>query len=63
MPKSLITDSEKNTSTYNPNRPTYFKMQTEDSPNKRNPRDLQESTRCGHQGHQTDYTLFIKRAN
>ena len=36
MPKILVTDSDRDTSTYNPNRPSYFKMQTEDNPNKRN---------------------------
>ena len=34
MPKTLITDSDRDTSTYNPNRPTYFNMQTEDNPKK-----------------------------
>ena len=63
MPKTLITDSDRDTSTYSPNRPTYFKMQTEDNPNKRNPRDLQESTKCGHQGLQTNCTVSIKIAN
>ena len=63
MPKTLITDSERDTSTYNPNRPTYFRMQLEDNPNTRDPRDLRESTKCGHQGLQTNYTVFIKKAN
>ena len=63
MPKILITDSDKDTSTYNPNRPTYFKMKIDDNPNKRHPRDLRESTKCGHQGLQTNYTVFKKKAN
>ena len=63
MPKTLITDSDRDTSTYNPNRPTYFKMQTKDNPNKINSRDLQESTKCGHQGLQTNSTVSIKKAN
>ena len=38
-------------------------MQTEDNPNKRNSRALQESTRCGHQGHQTDSIMLIRKTN
>ena len=63
MPKTLITDSDRDTSTYNPNRPTYFKMQPEDNPNKRDPKDLRESTKSGHQGLQTNSTVSIKKAN
>ena len=63
MPKTLITDSDRDTSTYNPNRPTYFRMQPEDDPNTRDPRDLQESTKCDHQGLQTNNIVSIKKAN
>ena len=63
MPKTLITDSDRDTSTYNPNRPTYFKMKTKDNPNKRNSRALQESTKCGHEGLQTKCTISIKKTN
>ena len=38
-------------------------MQTEDNPNKKNSRDLQESTRRGQQGHQTNSTMFISKTN
>ena len=38
-------------------------METEDNPNKRNSRDLQESTRCGQQGHQTHSTVLIRKTN
>ena len=63
MPKTLITDLDRDTLPYNPNRPSYFNMQTEDNPNKRNPRVYEKSTKCGHQGLQTDYTIFIKKSN
>ena len=63
MPKTLITDSDNDTSTYNPNRPSYFKMKTKDNPNKRNPRVLQKRTKCGHDGFQTNNTVSIKKAN
>ena len=63
MPKTLITNSDRDTSTYNPNRPSYFKIQTEDNLNKRNPRALRKSTKCGHQGIQTNTTLSIKKSN
>ena len=38
MPKTLITDPDRDTSPYNPNRPSYFNMQTKDNPNKKQPR-------------------------
>ena len=38
-------------------------MQTEDNPNKRNSRALQESTRCGQQCHQTDNIILIRKTN
>ena len=63
MPKTLITDLDRDTSTYNPNMPTYFNIQIEDNPNTKNPRDLQESTKCGHQGLQTNCTVSIKKSN
>ena len=63
MPKTLITDSDKDTSTYNPNKPTYFRMRPEDNPNTRDPRALRESTKCGKQGLQTDSTVSIQKAN
>ena len=43
MPKTLITDPERDTSPYNPNRPSYFNMQTKDNTNKRNPRDFEKA--------------------
>ena len=63
MPKILITDLDRDTSTYNPNRPTYFKMPTEDNPNKRNPRALRKSTKCGHKGLQSNCKVFINKDN
>ena len=63
MPKTLITDPDRDTSPYNPNRPSYFNMQTEDNPNRRNPRDLRKNTKCGQQGLQTNSTVSIKKAN
>ena len=38
-------------------------MQTEDNPNKINSRDLQENTRCGQKGHQTDRVMLIRKTN
>ena len=32
MPKTLITDPDRDTSPYNPNRPSYFNMQKENNP-------------------------------
>ena len=34
MPKTLIIDLDRDTSPYNPNRPNYFSMQTENKPSK-----------------------------
>ena len=34
MPKTLITDLDRDTSPYNPNRPSYFNMKIEKNPNK-----------------------------
>ena len=61
MPKTLITDPDRDTSPYNPNKPSYFNMQIEDNPNKRNLRALRKSTKCGHQGPQTNNTVSIKK--
>ena len=38
-------------------------MQTEDNLNNRNSRALQESTRCGQQGNQTDSVMLIRKTN
>ena len=38
-------------------------MLTEDNPNKKNSRDLQERTRCGQQGNQTDIVMLIRNTN
>ena len=43
MPKTLITDLDRDTSPYNPNRPGYFSMQTENNPSKRNSRDFEKA--------------------
>ena len=63
MPKIMITDSDSDTSIYNPNRATYFKMQTKGNPNTRDPRDFQESTKCGKQGLHIDNTVSIQKSN
>ena len=41
-PKTLITDLDRDTSTYNPNRPSYFSMQTGNNPSKRDSRDFKK---------------------
>ena len=43
MPKTLITDLDRDTSSYNPNRPSYFSMQTKNNPSKRNPRAFKKA--------------------
>ena len=42
-PKTLITDPDRDTSTYNPNRPSYFSMQTKNNPSKRDSRAFEKS--------------------
>ena len=63
MPKTLITYLDRNTSPYNPNRPSYFSMQTENNPSKRNPRAFEKSQSVVTKGLQTNSTVFIKKAN
>ena len=63
MPKTLITDLGRDTSPYNPNRPSYFSMQTEDNPNKRNPRAFKKAQSVFTKGLQTRNTVFIKKTN
>ena len=43
MPKTLITDLDRDTPPYNPNRPSYFSMQTENNPSKRDSRDFEKA--------------------
>ena len=43
MPKTLIIDPNRDTSPYNPNRPSYFNMQTQNNPSKRNPRAFEKA--------------------
>ena len=62
-PKTLITDLDRDTSPYNPHRPSYFSMQTENNPSKRNPRAFKKSQSVVTKGIQTNNTVFIKKAN
>ena len=41
-PKTLITDLDRDTSTYNPNKPSYFSMQTKNNPS-RDSRDFEKA--------------------
>ena len=43
MPKTLITDLDRDTSPYNPNRPSYFSMQTKNNPSKRDSRAFEKA--------------------
>ena len=63
MPKTLITDLDRDTSPYNPNRPSYFSMQTENNPSKRNSRAFEKAQSVITKGIQTSYTTFIKKIN
>ena len=62
-PKTLITDLDRDTSTYNPNRPSYFSMQTENNPSKRNSRAFEKAQSMVTKGFQTNNTVFIKKIN
>ena len=41
----------------------HFKLQTERQSKQKNSRALQESTRCGQEGHQTHSTMLIRKTN
>ena len=43
MPKTLITDLDRDTSTYNPNMPSYSSLQIENNPSKRDSRDFKKA--------------------
>ena len=61
MPKTLITDLDRDTSPYNPNRPSYFSMQTENNPSKRDSKAFEKAQSVITKGLQTSYTTFIKK--
>ena len=62
VPKTLITDLDRDTSPYNPNRPSYLNMQTENNPSKRNPRAFEKAQSVVTKGLQTNNTVFIKKS-
>ena len=63
MPKTLITDLDRDTSPYNPNRPSYFNMQTENNPSKRNLKAFEKAQSVVTKGLQTNNKVFIKKSN
>ena len=63
VPKTLITDMDRDTSPYNPNRTGYFNMQTENNPSKINPRAFEKAQSVVTKGIQTSSTVFIKKIN
>ena len=62
-PKTLITDLDRDTLTYNPNRPNYFSMQAGNNPSKKGSRDSEKAESVITKGTQTSYTTFIKKIN
>ena len=54
---------DKDTLTYNPNRPNYFSMQAGNNPSKRDSRAFKKAQSVITKGTQTSYTAFIKKIN
>ena len=62
-PKTLITDLDRDTLTYNPNRPNYFSMQAGNNPSKKDSRASKKAESVITKGTQTSYTAFIEKIN
>ena len=59
----MITDLDRDTLTYNPNRPNYFSMQAENNPSKKDSRASEKVESVITKGTQKSYTTFIKKIN
>ena len=62
-PKTLITNLDRDTLTYNPNRPNYFSMQAGNNPSKKDSMASEKAESVITKGTQTSYIAFIKKIN